>query len=57
VVLSGCASGESAATALADNAAFDADVTISRSALDRTDGCDCAHRIGDAAVTTLKGGA
>ncbi|MDT8915853.1 DUF3558 domain-containing protein [Amycolatopsis sp. PS_44_ISF1] len=43
------------AIGVADNAAFEADATISRSNVGKTDACDAARRIGDAVVTTLKG--
>ncbi|WP_328606706.1 DUF3558 domain-containing protein [Amycolatopsis sp. NBC_00345] len=45
------------AVGIADNAAFEADATISRSNVGKTDACDAARRISDAVVTTLKGGA
>jgi hypothetical protein len=45
------------AVGIADNAAFEADATISRSKVGQADACDAARRVADAAVTTLKAGA
>jgi hypothetical protein len=45
------------AVGIADNAAFEADATISRSNVGTADACDAARRVADAAVTTLKAGA
>jgi hypothetical protein len=47
----------SVAVGVADNAAFEADVTISRSNVGRGNACDSARRIGNDVVTTLKSGA
>ncbi|WP_329072052.1 DUF3558 domain-containing protein [Amycolatopsis sp. NBC_01480] len=47
----------SVAVGVADNAAFEADATISRSKVGQADACDSARRISDAVITTLKGGA
>ena len=47
------------AIGISDTMAFEADATISRSNVGKpgADPCDAARRIGDAVVTTLKGGA
>ncbi len=47
------------AIGVSDTMAFEADATISRSNVGKpgSDPCDAARRIGDAVVTTLKGGA
>ena len=47
----------STAVGVADNAAFEADATISRSKVGHADACGSAYRIDGAVVTTLKGGA
>ncbi|MET7993100.1 DUF3558 domain-containing protein [Amycolatopsis sp. NPDC005232] len=47
----------SVAVGIADNAAFDVDVTLARSAVGQADPCEDANHVADLAVTTLKGGA
>lgn len=47
----------SVAIGIADNAAFDIDVTLARSVVGQADPCQDANHVADLAVTTLKGGA
>ena len=47
----------SVAIGIADNAAFEADATVGRSAVGKGDPCDDARKVADLAVTTLKGDA